>query len=199
MAIITNPGAGDCETGTYENAYNNIKQFIKDCEAPMHIVESDHEVGDDGRFRFMLRSDEVEEFRIEVTMPGLPLKEVRYLGKKPEHKSLDDTPRLYVDGSSWWWPYALVTKDILVDYLREQYDDHLVQMEELKEKLISLSSENKEVLDESQKKQFVQKVGKGFAVEIPSECAENLGVEVGDMVTLIIKDNKLILEKYEGR
>lgn len=48
---------------------------------------------------------------VDVDMPGLPLAEVR-------SDTLDAMlPRLYVDGSSWWWGYAL-------DFASEALDDH---------------------------------------------------------------------------
>ena len=39
-----------------------------------------------------------------VAMPGLPLERVRYMG---EPQNIWDFPRLYVDGDSWVWEFAI--------------------------------------------------------------------------------------------
>jgi len=56
---------------------------------------------DDGRYTYRLR---LGERKTTVDMPGIPLAEVRFTnhGDNPWH-----FPRLYVDGSSWLWCWAL--------------------------------------------------------------------------------------------
>jgi hypothetical protein len=43
--------------------------------------------------------------KAEVLMPGLLLSQVRYTGDG--YQNIWDYPRLYVDGDSWVWKYAI--------------------------------------------------------------------------------------------
>lgn len=56
-----------------------------------------------GRFTFTLAFGEGLQFEIE--MPGLPIEKVRWTGAADQ--DIWDYPRLYVDGSSWVWKYAV--------------------------------------------------------------------------------------------
>lgn len=57
----------------------------------------------DGRFTYRLSFS--DDLRFDVEMPGLPLERVRYTGA--DGQRISDYPRLYVDGSSWVWKFAV--------------------------------------------------------------------------------------------
>lgn len=57
----------------------------------------------DGRFTYLI--DFGPDLRFEIEMPGLPIEQVRWTGH--EDGDIWDFPRLYVDGSSWVWKYAV--------------------------------------------------------------------------------------------
>ena len=98
MTIIINPGSGPVEPGSLENATTNIAQFIEDLELGMPTA-FERGVGSDsdGRHSFTLTTGLGS---CEVDMPGLPVDQVRP-GIPWEQ------PRLYVDGSSWLWSFAV--------------------------------------------------------------------------------------------
>lgn len=123
MDLIINPGTGPVDGGSEERAAANVRQLFDDVGVVGRAVELVCRGSDDGgRYGFVVRvSPECdctvpisegagqhapgcaclgESAEIEVDMPGLPLREVRT-------DDLLRAPRLYVDGSSWWWPYAL--------------------------------------------------------------------------------------------
>lgn len=125
--ISINPGSGPVNGElSWENAYENIKQWIKDCEIPLHIVKSNH-VPDEGRYLFVLRNDEYD-FETEVEMPGLPLEKVRYV--RAEGQNILEFPRLYVDGGSWIWNCSLITNEQITELLSER-------IEEMREKILN--------------------------------------------------------------
>lgn len=125
--ISINPGSGPVNGElSWENAYENIKQYIKDCEIPLYIVKSNH-VPDEGRYLFVLRNDEYD-FETEVEMPGLPLEKVRYV--RAEGQNILEFPRLYVDGGSWIWNCSLITKEQIAELLSER-------IEEMKEEIVN--------------------------------------------------------------
>ena len=68
------------------------------------------ETDKDGRYGFLLDSG-LSTLPLEVEMPGLPLADVRYMPDEPGNGDQNpwDFPRLYVDGSSWLWKYAVRT------------------------------------------------------------------------------------------
>ena len=125
--ISINPGSGPVNGElSWENAYENIKQYIKDCEIPLYIVKSNH-VPDEGRYLFVLRNDEYN-FETEVEMPGLPLEKVRYV--RAEGQNILEFPRLYVDGGSWIWNCGLITKEQIAELLSER-------IKEMREKILN--------------------------------------------------------------
>jgi hypothetical protein len=94
--FIINPGAGPVEGATRENAEANMRQLLADANAAngtFELVRADS----NGRFKFTAKLGEHE---CEVDMPGLPLNQVR-------SDDLLRIPRLYVNGSSWFWGYAV--------------------------------------------------------------------------------------------
>jgi hypothetical protein len=103
--VIINPGSGPVANALLTNAEANIQQFIKDCGIEGITAAHSPEGDERGRFLFVLTRGEVQH---EVEMPGLPIEQVRYTGAADQ--SILDFPRLYVDGSSWVWKYAVLNK-----------------------------------------------------------------------------------------
>ena len=99
MSPHINPGGGPVHDATEDQATENIAAFVDELRTSYGVnvvsfvraATSDY---GDGRWAFELLTD--DERRIEVQMPGAPLKHVR-----------DEWTRLYVDGSSWFWEFAL--------------------------------------------------------------------------------------------
>lgn len=95
------------------HAIANMAAFVDELDMkdpPVAVSMSSSKHDGAGRYSFVLhrgiRSTDVD-------MPSLPLDEVRCTeGSVPR-----GCPRLYVDGNSWWWPYAL-------DFARTDLEDH---------------------------------------------------------------------------
>jgi hypothetical protein len=102
--VIINPGAGPVDGATEENAINNIKHFVTDCDkldlSWVRVPGLDY---GEGRYAFLVwRGQRCHE----IQMPGLPLERVRYTS---DEQNIWDFPRLYVDGSSWVWKFAVLS------------------------------------------------------------------------------------------
>lgn len=106
MTIIINPGTGPVFGATVEEASKNMAQLIIDAHIPDATFERMPTIDDRGRFGFRVLWGNKEW---EVEMPGLPLERVRWLGS--EGQNIWDFPRLYLDGSSWVWKYAMEILD----------------------------------------------------------------------------------------
>ena len=108
MSIFINPGSGPVRNATRENAKTNMTQFAVDLteggyvKVGVSIPDQPEAPEDCGRFTFMIVADGEQH---EIEMPGLPIEQVRWIDG-PE-QNIWDFPRLYVDGSSWVWHYAL--------------------------------------------------------------------------------------------
>ena len=103
MKVIINPGSGPI-SGTREgSAIKNIKHFILDCGFKGIEFARTPEYDDDGRYSFILWMGQRCH---TVDMPGLPLDKVRYMDE--EDQNIWDYPRVYVDGSSWVWKFAIL-------------------------------------------------------------------------------------------
>jgi hypothetical protein len=103
MSIIINPGSGPVGGADPDLAHANIESFLADLRDAGHtaaLIAPGPE--EDGRWTFTIKVDGVAH---EIEMPGIPLAKVRYLGT--DDQDIWDFPRLYVDGSSWVWLYAL--------------------------------------------------------------------------------------------
>lgn len=105
--VIVNPGTGPVADATAEQAVENIRVFVIDVAAGIGCPSADiipspvSTIPKGGRFTFRLRRG---EWRCEVDMPGIPTERVRYMGPP---QNIWNFPRLYVDGSSWVWCFAL--------------------------------------------------------------------------------------------
>lgn len=97
-------GTGVVLGANLEEAERNINQFVIDLAFRADLVEVERRVDHDldGRFSFTLKYQNNE---CEVDIPGVGLDRVRYINDATQ--SSLDFPRLYVDGSSWYWKYAL--------------------------------------------------------------------------------------------
>lgn len=103
VGMIINPGSGPVDNSSESHAEENIKHFITDngVDGVNFIRIPDEDYGE-GRYAFLLWKDNVCH---EIQMPGIPLEKVRYM--KDEGQNIWDFPRLYVDGSSWVWYFAI--------------------------------------------------------------------------------------------
>jgi hypothetical protein len=105
--VSVNQGSGPAADAIEQNAVDNIKAFVADLRERGLSINGFERAPDadygDGRFAFHVHS--ADGTRREVQMPGLPLEQVRWL--KSEGQSIREFPRLYIDGSSWVWYFAL--------------------------------------------------------------------------------------------
>ena len=108
--VIINPGTGPVEGSTLEHAYRNMEALLRDAGCPAAKWRRDpaRDV-EGGRWPFLVtcppNAEEPREWDCLVDMPGIPLDEVRYVGGPGQN--IWDFPRLYVDGSSWVWKFAV--------------------------------------------------------------------------------------------
>lgn len=100
--FIINPGTEVIgERVTLKQAIFNMRRFRRDVErasGPATWGRDNPKWDEDGWYSFWLESN---GRRLSVMMPGLPLRRVRRWGGLPF------PPRLYVDGNSWWWSFAV--------------------------------------------------------------------------------------------
>ncbi len=101
-----NLGTFGIDGATEENAIANMEAFIKDC-AFAYDLSFERLPSDDygqGRYAFLVKRDNYFQ-TFEIQMPGRELKRVRFMGGE---QNILEFPRLYVDGSSWVWMYAIL-------------------------------------------------------------------------------------------
>jgi hypothetical protein len=109
--VIMNPGAGPVEGKcTLDNAHKNMERLLKDAGFPEAKWCRDLDAEEEGgRFSFMVTcppdEDHDTDWGCPVDMPGLPLRQVRWVDGK--NQNIWNFPRLYVDGSSWVWKFAV--------------------------------------------------------------------------------------------
>lgn len=115
--IFINPGTGAVVGANEENAFNNMRVFIADSPIAneLYFRRAPRLDYGEGRFAFLVIRNGNYNTVIEVQMPGWKLSDVRYLG---ENQDPWDFPRLYIDGSSWLWKYAIIDEECY-----EEYDD----------------------------------------------------------------------------
>lgn len=103
--VIINPGTGPVGEHSYDNARINVAAFVTDLQSAgrkAKVLNIEDSTDGEGRYFAKIEADgEIHE----IEMPGVPLENVRFVD--PETQSIFDFPRLYVDGSSWVWKYAL--------------------------------------------------------------------------------------------
>lgn len=105
MNVVINPGSGPALGATEANAEQNMLQFIADLAKrgrPGGFARAADKDYGDGRYAYIVEVAGRGAF--EVQMPGLPLDAVRWLGRDQD---IWQFPRLYVDGNSWIWFFAL--------------------------------------------------------------------------------------------
>ena len=107
--VIINPGTFDMDDTTEENVITNMHQFIKDCHIDglsfKRLPEKDY---GGGRYAFTVSRNGYTR-TAEIQMPGRTLDKVRFTGAKEQN--IWHYPRLYVDGSSWVWVFAVSILD----------------------------------------------------------------------------------------
>jgi len=113
--VVVNPGTGDIKNTTEKNAVFNMQHYIIDCNVAGLSFERvpDRDYGG-GRYAFILRREGYEQ-ECEIQMPGVPIENVRFLGKKNQH--IWEYPRLYIDGSSYVWCYCMPKESYWEKYL----------------------------------------------------------------------------------
>jgi hypothetical protein len=102
MQIVINPGSGPVADATVDHATTNMHHFITDLDIKGLRMVRVPDDDSDGRFGFLLWQG---THCTEVEMPGIPLAKVRFM--REDGQDPWDFPRLYVDGSSWLWCFAL--------------------------------------------------------------------------------------------
>jgi len=110
--VIINPGTGVVPNANAKDAIAAAEQMVKDVgsddphfrDKPLERVTFTREPKADegGRYGFVFMRGNL---KVEVDIPGLPLERLRYLGD--DDQNIWHFPRLYVDGSSWMWVYAV--------------------------------------------------------------------------------------------
>ena len=102
MSVVINPGSGPVDGANEEHAIAAVQKFIEDLGLGDVEALRASEVDEGGRFGFELVKD---PYSVLIEMPGLAVDRVRYVAAPTQN--IWDFPRLYVDGSSWVWLYAL--------------------------------------------------------------------------------------------
>jgi hypothetical protein len=100
--FVINPGSGPVRDSNEERAEANARAFVEDLGISGVSIQREPRSDEKGRFGFVLT---LNDMRVEMEMPGIPLENVRYLGIPGQN--IWDFPRLFVDGSSWVWKFAI--------------------------------------------------------------------------------------------
>lgn len=126
--VIINPGTGPVHQACETDAMSNMVKFRDDVaerigckpeEIGIERLKNERSGIGTGRFSFTLTRG---KHRSMVDMPGLLTKHVRWMNL-PE-QNIWDFPRLYVDGSSWVWFFAIgFSARDLEPALRDAEDD----------------------------------------------------------------------------
>jgi hypothetical protein len=105
--ILADMGTGPVQGATEQEALRNIGVFIGDLRAQGLVTDlltyRPDSSRDDGRYTCDLLFEDGRV--VEIRMPGLPLDRVRWMADPSQH--IKEFPRLYVDGGSWVWWFAL--------------------------------------------------------------------------------------------
>lgn len=106
MSITINPGSGPVEGATLEQAKANMDAFCADLKkAGLHPTGLTRNEAADGQGRYGYVVAMGDARKVEVEMPGTPLDQVRYVDAPGQ--DIWDFPRLYIDGGSWIWMFAV--------------------------------------------------------------------------------------------
>ena len=101
--LSINPGTGNLNETTEENAIENIRHLLIDSKNFevnfIRIPEKDY---GKGRYAFLLWKEMICH---EIQMPGLQLEKVRFMDENSQY--IYNFPRLYVDDASWIWLVAV--------------------------------------------------------------------------------------------
>jgi hypothetical protein len=103
---------------SYELAYQNVKQYIEDCEIDLCVDSSDHEPCDYGDFlmySFKLKSVDIRNFNLYIEMPALPIYKLRHM--KNVTFSTDFYERISIDEKYMYWWDGVITKEKVIKYL----------------------------------------------------------------------------------
>lgn len=102
LRLHVNPGSGPVDEASEVYANKNITQLIEDIglEGLKSRRDSPEDYGE-GRYAYQLIHN---QRYVEVQMPGLPLERVRDI---EQDRTEGGFARLYVNGSSWFWKYAV--------------------------------------------------------------------------------------------
>jgi hypothetical protein len=106
-SVFMNPGTGPVQGATLENAAANMLRLVEDAgieDAHILHIDAGEDAASDGRYPFEVTAPASDRL-CTVDMPGLPLDQVRYMNEADQN--IWHFPRLYVDGSSWVWCYAI--------------------------------------------------------------------------------------------
>lgn len=107
MTITLNPGSGPVPGADEPTARANMQALATDLlEHKVYLTSVNRaDELDDGQGRYGYRCGTGDGRTLEIRMPGIPVDQVRYTGA--DGQDIWDFPRLYVDGSSWIWKFAL--------------------------------------------------------------------------------------------
>lgn len=111
---LVSPGSEPVRVGRKRDAERNVRALIKDTglDGVEYSFDDFHEAS--GRYAFTLKRGKKV---VDCLMPGLPPEKVRYYGRSDQ--DLLQFPRLYVNGSSWLWQFAIgIVQDALGDHPR---------------------------------------------------------------------------------
>ena len=108
--VSINVGIGPIDNASVGYSRQNISQLILDAGFELDQIGVE-KLGDDDKGRFYYKLTHGEKI-CYIDMPGIDIALVRYLGDKDQ--DIRDFPRLYVNGSSWLWLFAVkIVKTIL--------------------------------------------------------------------------------------
>ena len=101
--LLINPGTGPVDGATQEQAQANMQEFLaalglgEGVSAEMKGPSIGGDDQPDGRWSFIVS---LSEHSCEVEIPGVT-------GLSEAAKAARIHPRLYVDGDSWYWDFAI--------------------------------------------------------------------------------------------
>jgi hypothetical protein len=99
--VYINPGSGPCIGTRQKLAASNARALRRDVGLPCSMTYIPKS-RDGGRYTFIFS---LGGRKVEVEVPGLPLAKVRWMDEPGQN--IWHFPRLYVNGSSWVWKFAV--------------------------------------------------------------------------------------------